>query len=676
MRLQTLILALVCCAANFAAEAQTDSDSTIVLQEVNIVNRQTGMKKLRGRATNTEIITSAELTRAACCNLGESFTTNPSVDVSYNDAATGARQIKLLGLSGSYVQMLTENIPNFRGSALPYGLGYVPGTWLQSIQVSKGASSVKNGYESVTGQINIEMKKPQADQEFAANAYVDTEAKTEINANANIHLSPRLSTGLLVHGENTFASHDNNGDGFLDMPKLRQVAAMNRWAWMGRNYVFQAGVKFLSEHRQGGQDEKHLVSGPDHPGGELYKIDIRTNRWEAFTKNAYIFDYDNDGNVALILSGSHNNFRSGYGYKTYRVNQINIYASLMFERKWAENHALSTGLSLNYDNYSQHMRLVQDLSTAMQMSKEIESVGGAYLQYTYNIGSRLLLMGGMRYDYSSIWGAMLTPRLHARWTPGDYLTLHGSAGRGLRTPHVLAENNFLLASGRQIIIQSDIGLEKAWNFGLGAGSTIYIHNKPLNLSADYYYTDFQNQLVVDLDSDPHAVGFRNLSGRSYSHTLQLEASYPFFKDFTFSAAYRLTDVKTDYGQGRMEKPLTSRNKGLFTIQYAPMMGLWQFDVTCSVNGGGRMPTPYKMPDGSMSWSQTYHPYAQLNAQLTRNFRHWSVYLGGENLTAYRQKKPIVGAENPWGSGFDATMVYAPLHGAIIYVGFRYNFTRY
>lgn len=679
-RLKHILFLTACLATAATINAQTEEpDSMAVeLDEVTVTRRDPGLKKLRGTAFNTEVISAGELARAACCNLGESFTTNPSVDVSYNDAATGARQIKLLGLSGTYVQMLTENIPNFRGSALPYGLGYVPGPWLQSIQVSKGASSVKNGYESITGQINIEMKKPQADQELALNGYADTNEKVELNASGNLRLTPRLSAGLLLHGENTFESHDHNSDGFIDMPRLKQINAMNRWAWMGSKYVFQGAVKFLSEERISGQDARHtLHTGASHPTiNPLYQIKIRTNRWEAFTKNAYIFDKTNDGNVAMIISGSHNDFRSGYGLKLYDVKQANAYASLMFERKYGELHALSTGLSFNYDYYSQNLRLVHNPDVASDRSKEIEAVSGAYAQYTFNLANSLLLMGGIRYDYSSLYGSMLTPRVHGRWNIAEALTIHGSAGRGFRTPHIMAENNFLLASSRSIVIDTDIDREEAWNLGIGTGSIFYIGSKPLNFNTEFYYTDFRHQLVVDFDSDPQSVAFRNLNGRSYSHTFQVDATYPFFADFSLTAAYRFTKVRIDYGSGLTDKPLTSRNKGLFTASYAPMMGLWQFDVTCSINGSGRMPSPPVGTDGKPAWNPRYNAFAQLNAQVTRNFRHWAVYVGGENLTAYRQKRPIVGAVNPWGTGFDATMVYAPLHGAVVYAGFRYTLTKY
>ena len=290
---------------------------SVMMDEVQVVERKIGVVKSRSSVLNQDMISSAELARAACCNLGESFTTNPSVDVSYADAATGARQIKLLGLSGTYVQMLTENIPNYRGASAPFALGYIPGPWMQSIQVSKGSSSVKNGYEAITGQINVEFKKPQTTQSLNVNLFASSKEKYEANFDANVHLNSRLSTGVLAHYENSTRSHDDNGDGFLDMPKVEQYNLQNRWAWMGDQYVFQASVKAMKEDRTSGQ-ATHLhvdnsVGG--FVGRELYKIGIHTDRYEAFTKNAYIFDKERGTNLALILSGSLHKQDAGYGYK-------------------------------------------------------------------------------------------------------------------------------------------------------------------------------------------------------------------------------------------------------------------------------------------------------------------------------------------------------------------------
>ena len=633
-------------------QSNADRDSSNVqtldgeqLQEVSVSAQGHRHAKTRGLG-NTDFIGSGDLLRAACCNLGESFTTNPSVDVNYADATTGAQQIKLLGLSGTYVQMLTENIPNYRGAAAPYSLGYIPGPWMQSIQVSKGASSVKNGYESITGQINVEFKKPQASPFADANIFYNTKGKLEANLGANLHLNDRWSMALLSHYEILDKVHDENDDSFVDMPKVRQGSLMNRWAYMGDNYKFQAAVKGLKEHREGGQISSHHSPPTSHP----YLIDITNERYEAFAKNAYIFDHEHGSNIALILSGSLHHENALYGNKQYNADQRNAYASLMFETDFDEHHSLSTGISLNHDRF--------DFD---------ETTPGVYAQYTFKVGEQFTLMGGLRWDHSNIYGSFVTPRVHLKYSPSDIVTLRGSIGKGYRTNHVMAEYNYLLASSRQMIIDDDLDQEEAWNYGVSAALSIPIGERKLELSTEYYYTTFLHQMLVDMDSNPHAVHFTNLVGDSYSHTWQAEATSELFEGFTLSATYRRTNVKTTIGGVLREKPLTNKYKGLITAQYKPGLGKWQFDATLQLNGGGRM------PDGN--WDSHYKGYEQLNAQVTRFFRHWSIYAGGENITGRRQKHPIIAADDPWGPNFDATMVWGPVHGAIYYIGIRINWNK-
>lgn len=646
---------LLCFALSAFGQSEDDVDTlnTQKIGEVTVNAQQSG--KLKSSIGNVELISSKELLRAACCNLGESFTTNPSVDVNYADAATGAQQIKLLGLSGTYVQMLTENIPNYRGLAAPFSLSYIPGPWMQSIQVSKGASSVKNGYESITGQINVEFKKPQATPFVDANLYYNTKGKLEANLGGNLKLSERWSTALLGHFEILDKAHDDNGDSFVDMPKVRQGSLQSRWAWLGERYIFQASVKGLKEHREGGQISHHspLTSHP-------YVIDITNERYEAFTKNAFFLNEEHATNIALILSGSLHHENATYGQKSYKADQRNGYASLLFETDINEHHSLSTGLSLNHDYLNE------------QISKSDETTPGVYAQYTYKLGEQLTVMGGLRWDHSNIYGSFVTPRMHLRYSPNSIVTLRGSIGKGYRTSHVLAENNYLLASGRSIVIDDDLEQEEAWNYGVSASISIPLGERILGLNAEYYYTNFLHQTVTDLDSNPHVVHFTNLNGDSYSHTWQVEATYPFFEGFTLTATYRRTNVKSTYGGVLREKPLTNRYKGLLTATYAPGLGLWQFDVTLQLNGGGRMPTAYTTNEGLPSWSERYKGYEQLSAQVTRFFRHWSIYAGGENMTNFKQKDPIIGAGDPWGSHFDSTMVWGPIHGAVYYIGVRLN----
>ena len=641
-------------------------------QQLNIVTRKLGTMKLRSSVMNEDMISSAELSRAACCNLGESFVTNPSVDVSYSDAATGAKQIKLLGLSGTYVQMLTENIPNYRGAAAPYGLGYVPGPWMQSIQVSKGTSSVKNGYEAITGQINVEFKKPQLPEAdwVSANLFASTTNRYEANADATLKISKRWSTSLLAHYENETKAHDGNDDGFVDIPQVEQYNVWNRWAYMGDHYVFQAGIKALSETRTSGQANH---GGTMH-SGDLYKVGIDTERYEFFTKNAYIFNKEKNTNLALILSTTLHNQDATYGRKLYNVDQTNVYASLMFETEFNPQNSFSAGVSFNYDAYDQHYRLENTTDNPLK-AFEKEAVPGAYVQYTLNLNDKWMVMAGLRGDYSNQHGFFVTPRAHLKYNPNDYVNFRLSAGKGYRTNHVLAENNYLLSSSRKVEIAKNLDMEEAWNYGASVSTYIPIFGKTLNVNAEYYYTDFLKQVIVDMDSNPHEVAFYNLDGRSYSHVFQVEASYPFFKGFTLTGAYRLTDAKTTYKGERMEKPLTSKYKGLLTASYQTPLGIWQFDATLQLNGGGRMPTPYELGDGQLSWERRYGSFEQLSLQVTRYFRRWSIYVGGENLTNFKQKNPIIDAANPWGNNFDSTMIWGPVHGAKGYIGIRFNLAR-
>lgn len=644
----------------------------VELQEVNVVARKAGLQKIRNSVHNADLISQDEFFRAACCNLGESFVTNPSVDVNYSDAATGAKQIRLLGLSGTYVQILTENIPNFRGASAAYGLGYVPGPWMQSIQVSKGTSSVKNGYEALTGQINIEFKKPQNPEAdwVSANLFASTTNRYEANADATIKLSDKWSTTLLAHYENETKAHDSNNDGFADIPQVEQYNLFNRWAYMGEHYIFQAGFKTLQEDRTSGQ-----VAHNGHTFENPYLIQMNTNRYEAFVKQAYVFNKEHNTNLALITTGTIHDMDASYGYKLYNVDQTNAYASLIFETKFTDQHELSAGLSLNYDSYDQHYRLTNDQTARLTTQLDDETVTGGYAQYTYTPNDKLTLMMGVRGDYSNIYGFFVTPRANVRYAPNEYVTFRASAGKGYRTNHVLAENNFLLASSRNVIIEKDLKQEEAWNYGVSIAGYIPVCGKTLNLNAEYYYTRFINQVVVDMESNPHEVAFSNLNGRSYSHVFQVEATYPFFSGFNLTAAWRMTNVKNEINGIMYEKPLTGRYKGMITASYKTPLGKWQFDATWQQNGGGRMPTPYTLADGTSSWEARYNAFEQVSMQITRNFRRWSIYIGGENLTNFKQKNPIIGADNPWGDTFDASMVWGPMHGAKGYVGIRFNWAR-
>lgn len=638
-------------------KAQTDTTHNRTLEEVSIKSRKSeGVSRLGG-AENGQQIGQDELFRAACCNLGESFVTNPSVDVNYNDAAVGARQIKLLGLSGQYVQMLVENMTVTPGAAMPYTLGYVPGTWMKSISVSKGASSVKNGPQSITGQINVEYLKPDDEPGWQFNVYTDSRLKLETNGTGNIHLNKHLSTEVLAHYEKDFMHMDENGDGWHDSPNLKQWHVQNRWKYQNGRYIMHAGVGYLGEIREGGQ-LKDFCSNP-------YRVLIGSRRLEGYMKHALLLDRDHNTNLAFLASGNLFHLDGTFGLKGYTDSQRSLNAQLVLEHDFNEVHGISTGLSFNAD------RIGESLKTVSLDRVTEEYTPGVYAQYTYKPSYKLTAMAGIRVDHSSFYRrTYVTPRLHVKWVPTDWLTLRASTGKGYRTPMPLAENHYLLTSGRTLTI-APLKQEEAWNSGLSMAFYIPMMERTLTVNAEYYYTHFTNQAVVDYDSDPTQIIISNLSGVSYSHTMQVDASYDLTEELNLLAAFRYNKVMCTYGNLLMEKPLQSRYKGLVTMSWKPMMALWQVDLTVQLNGGGRIPA-YLDADGTLVSGQEFSFYPQINMQVTREFRHFSVYLGGENLTNYRQDNPVINASDPWSTTFDPTLVWGPVHGIMGYAGIRMN----
>ena len=688
------------------------SEDTKELQEVTVAARGASTIASRVSALQTTKITGAELCKAACCNLSESFETNASVDVAYADAATGAKTIKLLGLSGTYVQLLTENTPGVRGLAQNFGMEYIPGAWMESIQVSKGTSSVINGYEATTGQINVEYLKPQTQDPIALNGMVSTSLRAELNATGGWDINEKWSTGVLAHYKNESMEHDTNGDGFMDLPKGQQANLLNRWYMKDGNYTGQYLVRGLYDERNGGQTQKYIrennITNP-------YGIGIRTWRLDAFMKQGYVFDEAKGTSIGIITSGSYHNQQNVYGHRVYDGAQGNFYLNAMFQTYFDETdkHKITAGLSLNYDNYYEVMtsdkeefRLYESMYTdptvdgeaisntkKMNMTRD-EWTPGVFAEYSLKVDEKLSLLAGVRGDYSTQYGFFVTPRFNVRYSPWEWWNLRGSVGMGYRSPNLLSDHASVLPSSRQIIIENNVlNQERAVNAGASTTFYIPIAGRELQITADYYYTHFLECMVVDMDSDPHAVIFSNLTAetsetnkkpRSYAGNFQVEASMEILKGWTMTLAYRMSDVKTTINGELREKPLTNRFKALITTSYMTPLKHWQFDVTAQFNGGGRMPDNFYKGDESLrpSWTidrgngQYDFPWhAQLMAQVTRYFRTWSIYVGGENITNFTQDTPIIGASQPYSPNFDASMAWGPIHGWKVYAGFRWALNR-
>ena len=616
---------------------------------------------------NTEMIGSKELLRAACCNLSESFETNPSVDINYADAISGAKQIRMLGLDGVYTQMMKENMPAFRGLANTYGLSYLPGSWIESIQLTKGAGSVINGYESMAGQINVELKKPLNSEPLLVNIYTDNMLREELNINTTKKFSDNFGTTLLLHGDQNFLKMDRNNDGFLDVPLSKQFDFMNKWEYFDNKKIeSQFGISGIFQNRVGGQMNFNPES--DKLSNSIYGIGINTNRWEAYGKLGLVFPDKPYKSIGLMLNFTDHNQDNYFGTHTYSGKEQSFYSNLIYQSIIGNtDHKFKAGASFEAVQLNENIKL-SGLDTNPSRK---ELVPGVFTEYNYSHGEKFSATVGMRADYHNLYGAMYTPRIHTKYSPWENATIRLSAGKGYRTPYIFTENMGIWASSRKLIIEDKTEQEISWNYGGSIQQAFKIAGKNASLNLDFYRTDFQKQMVVDLDMNPQEIHIYQLKEPSFANSFQADLTYDPFKNLSIRTAWKDYDVRVDYKGEVLQKPFVPRQRFLTTASYYTKYKKYVFDATALWFGTSRIPSTlsnpveYQLPANSPT-------YWVFNFQVTRNFKRWSVYAGSENLLDYRQKNPIIASEAPFGSYFDASMIWGPVEGRRIYAGLRFK----
>ncbi|GHE23686.1 TonB-dependent receptor domain-containing protein [Sphingobacterium griseoflavum] len=645
-----------------------------VLGEVVVSRKQRSNYISKLSPNRVEMITAKELFKAACCDLSESFETNASADVVSSDAVTGAKQIQLLGLSGVYTQLTVENLPGPRGFASPLGLNSMAGPWIESIQISKGMGSVANGFESMAGQINVELKKPNNTDRMYFNAYANNMGRTDVNLNLAQKINDKWSVGLLLHDNFMYNKSMNfSNNGFRDMPVGNVFSGVNRWHYEnGKGLIAQFGIKYLRDDRTGGEID--FDENRDKLTTNRYGLGFDINRLEGFAKIGYVFPNHKLRSIGLQLSGSHYSQDSYFGLTTYNSDQSSGYANLLYQDVIGSvKHKYRGGLSLSYDKYN------EDILT--NLFRRTEAVSGAFLEYTFAPSEKFDAVLGLRQDYNSIYGWFTTPRAVFRYAPAANTSIRLSSGRGQRTANIFAENIGLFASSRAIDyaqLQSNPGTayglkpEVSWNTGLTLDQDFQLFGREAGASVELFHNNFSNQVVVDWEN-PSAVSFYNLEGKSFSNSVQADFRFMPLPHFETKFAYRLLDVQTDYQSGRLQKPLTAKHRGFVNMAYNLHSG-WSFDYTFNVVGRKRLPSTLENPPAYrlQAFSKTY---ATMNAQVSKSLgkdKNLTVYLGGENLTNFFQKNPILAFDEPFGPHFDTNLLWGPVAGRLFYAGVRYN----
>jgi outer membrane receptor for ferrienterochelin and colicins len=663
----SILLLLLFCSFNFYSQD--------TLKEIKVQNVRKSLQKSLKLTANTTILSSKELLKAACCNLAESFETNPSIDVNFSDALTGTKQIKMLGLTSPYLMITEEDIPSVRGASQAYGLSFTPGTWIESIQITKGAGSVVNGYESISGQINTELIKPIKDIPFFVNAYGSSDSRIELNTHFNRKIADKWATSLFVHGNTRVSKNDMNNDGFLDNPLAKQINILNRWQYTNaqKGWVSFLNFRYMNDRKQTGElnfNPNRDMLTTNHWGSE-----INTERFDISTKLGYVFPDMPYQSIGFQNAFNSHNQESYFGLNQYNIKQKSYYSNLILNSIIGNTmHKFATGLNFTYDKYEEFVNVV-DYSRA-------DNSVGAFFEYTYDNTDNFSLVLGGRVDNHNRLGTFLTPRLHVRYNPWEKGVLRFSAGRGKRSANIFAENQQLFASSRTFDILNTTGKiyglnpEIAWNYGLSFSQGFKLFNKSGDVGFDFYRTDFQNQVVVDLYQGPQQVVFYNLNGKSFANSLQVEFNYELAKHFNLRTAYKYYDIQTDYQYVSQERPLQAKHRFFGNLEFETHITgtgkQWKFDYT--LNWLGKQRLPATISNSGLDSMPEYSPsFSVMNMQVTRTFSStFEVYIGGENIGNYKQEKAILGSDNPFGTTFDTSIIYAPVFGQMYYAGLRFK----
>lgn len=645
------------------------------LNEVDVVFQRKATEISYLDPWKTTIMNEKELFKMACCNLAESFETNPSVDVAFTDAVTGTRQIQMLGLASQYTQVTQEYMPSVRGLATNYGFTYTPGNWVNSIQVSKGVGSVANGFESISGLINTELHKSDVKDKVYLNAYAGEGGRYEVNLILANKVGNTFSHSLLTHASTVNQRADHNHDGFLDNPLGDQWNVMYRWKWDGaKGITTQGGLRMLRDVKMGGMLD--FNNNPDSAGTQpMYGTRVISERKEGWLKLGYTFPRKVYQGIGIQVSGSLQDFDAYFGYNTYKGKQQSLYANFIYQSIiYSSDHKFRAGLSNQTDVYDEHLTNAGIFAFA-----RTEVVNGGFFEYTFSQSEKFTAVGGVRLDHNNLFGWFTTPRLHVRWAPAKTSVWRVSAGRGQRTANVIAENTGMLVSSRRFIFAGSgtagaygFKPEVAWNYGLNFTHEFKLNYRRGTFTLDYYYTDFENQVVVDRDAHTQRVIFSNLKGESYSNSFQAQTDYELVRRLDLRLAYRFYDVKTQYQTGLLQVPLIAQHRAFANLAYATK-SKWSFDMTWQWNGAKRLPSTQSNPDGKRL--SAYSPqFSIVSSQVTKTFKNprLDVYAGVENIFNFRQFHPIIDGHHPYGGFFDASMVWGPLFGRMIYTGFRWR----
>lgn len=620
----------------------------------------------------TEVISTLELKKAACCDLAGCFETQTTVQPQTTNILTNSKELRILGLSGIYNQVLIDGFPQVQGLTYTYGISSIPGTLVENIWVAKGANSVLQGFESISGQINVITKEPEKTDRLLLNAYINSFGEKHFNA---VLTSKKKSWSNLTafHVVQPAARIDKDDDDFLDLPLLTRYMVSSRWKkgdeakW---GWSTQFSVRYVSERRVGGQEQFNYKTdkGSTHAYGQVVDID----QPELWLKTAYRLNEVH--RFALYASGFYQSQRSWFGVTNYKARQYNGYANLQHEFSYGTNSVLKSGISFR------HLDLQEDIAFSSNLLNRTyngrytkkETIPGIFAENTLTLAAnKLTWIAGIRADHHNRFGWEFTPRTLLKFNATENLIVRASVGKGWRTANIFSENIGMLVSSRDIIFAEALQPEKAVNMGINLTHKFRSGEIEGYYSLDFYRTSFQNQVFPDYDTDPTKAIIRNFHGESVSNGFQAEAGGTFYKRISAKLGYVFLDVYQKATTEKMVLPFNPRHRMNAAVSFMPLSRRWHVDGNIHWYGKQRLPETngnppvYQQPRSS-------DPYTTVSLQFTYKVNRFEFYTGAENIFNFRQHRPIISWQDPFGPYFDTQFTWGPTRGRELYLGLRYT----
>jgi outer membrane receptor for ferrienterochelin and colicins len=581
--------------------------------------------------------------------------------------------IHINGMEGPYTMVTIDGMPIVSGLSTVYGLSGIPNGLVERIEVVKGPASTLYGSEAVGGMINIITKNALT----APRGFVDVFGTSIGEFNLDAAITQRVGKARTMLGINYFNFKnrlDINGDNFTDITLQDRVSVFNKWNFEQKNQrIASIAARYVRENRWGGE----LQWEPRWRGTDsIYGESIYTNRFEVLGRYQLPVE---KRRVMLDASWNLHDQDSYYGTTPFVAQQQVAFGQLTTDLPLGKRHDALLGAALRYTFYDDNTPATASPDGVSNLASQVW-LPGVFMQDEIEISAKNRLLLGLRYDYNSAHGSILTPRLSWKWAKNPQHILRFTTGSGYRVANIFTEDHAALTGAREVVIAENLLPERSWNGNLNFVRKFFPKRAGfIGLDASVFYTYFSNQIVPDYDTDPNQIIFDNLDGHAVSSGVSLNLDFNFLNGLKIIAGATAMEVYRVENGERLPQFFAPPFSGTWTVTYPLTKWNLTFDYTGNLNSPMHLPTlPNDFRPEQSPWFSIH------NVQITKQLKHGlELYAGVKNLFGFFPREQVilrafdpfdkqVEVNNPNGYTFDPTYNYAPIQRQRVLLGMRWT----